>query len=136
VQRVFLEGGGRMFSYARDIAESMPYWMVDMIPLFLFIFASLFIFRLRSKRAVILLLTLSAMIVFYLSYYISVTCWADLKCSFSSQQEVCLANSYCNAREENGFALFLALIKAFVLWAAALKIYYLKSKFVRTKDHS
>ena len=122
-----------MLSDLGNIAAYIPYWMADQIPLYLFIFAVLFIVKLRSKTAVILLITLSAVITFYLSYTITTGCWADLKCSLSSQQEVCHVNSYCNVREEDSMALFSAFIKALVVWFIALAIYFLKLKFRRNK---
>jgi hypothetical protein len=51
-----------------------------------------------------------------------------MKCSLSSQQEVCRINSYCKAGEEGWIALGWAFLKAFVLWLVALKIFYFKSK--------
>ena len=123
-----------MLSNFGNILVHVPYWLVDQIPLFLFILASLFIFRVRSKKAVIFLITLSAVIAFYLSYVITTACWADMKCALSSQQEVCRINSYCKAGEESWIAIGWSFLKAFVLWVVAIKIFYFKSKFMRTKN--
>ena len=113
------------------IVKNIPYWVVDLLPLFVFILLCLIIFKIRSKTVVILLITLSAMIVFYLSNFISTACWADLKCSVASQENICYVNSYCVVAEESKLTTFLAFLKAFVLWFVALTIIFTKSIFIR-----
>jgi len=104
----------------------MPYWVLDLIPLFFLLLSLVVILKLHSKWIIFLLITVFAITSYMLSDYIFTNWWENLNNVAITEEDIKTIEKYSGSGEI--VRAFMALFKAFILWLISIIIFLINMK--------